>query len=32
MDLHGVKGGYHRRETQRTLYDLIKESDKILTF
>ena len=32
LDLHGVKEGYHKRETQKTLYDLIKESDKIITF
>lgn len=32
MDLHGVKEGYHKKATQKTLYDLIKESDKILTF
>jgi hypothetical protein len=32
MDLHGVKKGYPKRGTQKTLYDLIKESDKIITF
>jgi hypothetical protein len=32
MDLHGVKEGNHKRATQQKLYDLIKESDKILSF
>jgi hypothetical protein len=32
MDLHGVKDGYHKRATQKDLYEVIKESDKILTF
>ncbi len=32
MDLHGVKEGYHKKGTQKNLYDLIKESDKIITF
>jgi len=32
MDLHGVKEGYHKNGTQKNLYDLIKESDKIITF
>lgn len=32
MDLHGVKEGYHKSGTQNNLYDLIKESDKIITF
>ena len=32
MDLHGVKEGYHKRETQKTLYNLIKNSDKIISF
>ncbi len=32
MDLHGVKEGYHKRATQKTLYGLIKASDKIVTF
>jgi hypothetical protein len=32
MDLHGVKEGYHKKATQKALYDLIKESDKILAF
>jgi hypothetical protein len=32
MDLHGVKENCHKRATQKTLYDLIKESDKIISF
>ena len=32
MDLHGVKEGYHKKGTQNDLYNLIKESDKVLTF
>jgi hypothetical protein len=32
MDLHGVKEGCHKRATQKTLYELIKESDRIITF
>lgn len=32
MDLHGVKEGYHQRGTQKDLYDLIKESDKVLSY
>jgi hypothetical protein len=32
MDLHGVKESYHKKATQKTLYDLIKESDKIFSF
>lgn len=32
MDLHGVEEGYQRRGTQKTLYNLVKESDKIITF
>lgn len=32
MDLHGVKEGYHKRSTQKVLYDLIKESDKTISF
>jgi hypothetical protein len=32
MALHGVKEGYHKSGTQNTLYDLIKKSDKIITF
>ena len=32
MDLHGVKEGYQKRGTQKNLYDLIKESDKIINF
>jgi len=32
MDLHGVKEGYHKRGTQKNLYDLIKGADKIITF
>lgn len=31
MDLHGVKEGYHQRGTQQALYDLMKESDKIIS-
>lgn len=31
MDLHGVKEGYHQQSTQKVLYDLIKESDRIVT-
>jgi len=32
MDLHGVKEGYNKKATQKALFDLIKESDKILSF
>lgn len=32
MDLHGVKEGYHKRSTQKALYELIRQSDKVLTF
>ncbi len=32
MDLHGVKEGYHRRATQKDLYDLIKKSDKVVSY
>lgn len=32
MDLHGVKEGYHQRATQKTLYNLIKESEKLIIF
>lgn len=32
MDLHGVEEGYHKRGTQKELYQLIKESDKVLAF
>jgi len=32
MELHGVKEGYHKQGTQKDLYSLIKESDKIITF
>lgn len=32
MDLHGVKESYHKRGTQKDLYKLIEECDKILTF
>ncbi len=32
MDLHGVKEGLHKRGTQKLLYDLIKTSDKVLSF
>ena len=32
MDLHGVKEGYHKSGTQKNIYDLIKKSDKIITF
>lgn len=32
MDLHGVKEGYHKRSTQKVLYGLIKDSDKVVTF
>ncbi len=32
IDLHGVKEGYHKKGTQKDLYNLIKESDKIITF
>ena len=31
MDIHGVKEGYHKMATQKNLYDIIKESDKIIT-
>ena len=30
MDLHGVQEEYHKRGTQKNLYNLIKESDKIV--
>ena len=32
MDLHREEEGYHKRGSQKVLYDLIKESDKIITF
>lgn len=32
MDLYGVQEGYQKRGTQKELYQLIKESDKIITF
>lgn len=32
MDLHGVKEGYQIRGTQKELYKLIKDSDKIISF
>jgi|YNPBryantNP2012_1023418.scaffolds.fasta_scaffold01968_3 hypothetical protein len=32
MDLHGVKEGYQKRGTQKELYQLIKESDKVISF
>ncbi len=32
MDLHGVKEGYHKKATQKDLYNLIKESEKVLVF
>jgi|GEM_PF-109973 len=32
MDLQAVKENRHKRATQKTLYDLIKESDKIISF
>lgn len=32
MDLHGVKEGYHKRGTQKDLYALIKESEKVISF
>ncbi len=32
MELHGVKEGYHKKGTQKDLYKLIKESEKIITF
>ncbi len=32
MDLHGVKEGYHKKGTQKDLYNMIKECDKIVTF
>ncbi len=32
MSLHGVEEGYHKKSTQKKLYELIKESHKILTF
>ena len=32
MELHGVKEGYHKKATQKKLYELIKESDKIISF
>ena len=31
MDLHGVKEGYHKRGTQKNLYDLVRESDRLLS-
>ena len=32
LDLHGVKEGYHNRGTQKDLYNLIKESQKVISF
>ncbi len=32
MDLHGVEEGHHKRATQKDLYEMIKECDKIITF
>ncbi len=32
MDLHGVKEGYHKRGTQKDLYHLIQESEKVVSF
>ena len=32
LELHGVKEGYHKKATQKKLYELIKESDKIISF
>lgn len=32
MDFHGVEDGYHKRGSQKDLYQLIKDSDKVLTF
>ncbi|KUJ95397.1 MAG: hypothetical protein PWR24_1578 [Desulfonauticus sp.] len=32
MELHEVKEEYHKRGTQKDLYRLIMESDKVLTF
>ena len=31
MDLHGVEEGYHKRGTQKDLYTLVKESDRLLS-
>jgi hypothetical protein len=30
--LHGVKESYHKRGTQKDLYLLIKESEKVISF
>ncbi len=32
MDLHGVKEGFSKRGTQKLLYDLIKSSDRVISF
>ncbi len=32
MDLHGVEGGFAKRGTQKRLYDLIKSSDRFISF
>jgi hypothetical protein len=32
MDLHGVQEGYHKRGSQKNLYELIKKSDKIVSY
>ncbi len=32
MDFHDVKEGYHKRGTQKTLYDLTKASGKVITY
>lgn len=31
MDLHGVKEGDHKRGTPKTIYDLIKKNDNIIS-
>ena len=32
LDLHGVEAGYHQRAKQTDLYQLIVESDRLVTF
>jgi len=32
LDLHGVKDSYHQRGTQKDLYALIQESDRVISF
>lgn len=32
MDLHGVEEGFHKRGTQKNLYEIIKDSERIVSF